>query len=1270
MATLNYLSKEKTGPHGKPRVYFTCHPSDFEGSFTKICNDIFRTHDCTIYYPDNLNLGANDPDHDIDLGSMNLFVIPVTNTLLSTPNRAMDEDFPFAKKMHIPILPILLENGLDELYSRPDRFGELQYLNPNSTDTTEIAYADKLKRYLESVLISDEMAARVRAAFDAYIFLSYRKKDRRYANELMRIIHSSPACRDIAIWFDEFLTPGESFKENIDQILSDSKLFTLLVTPHLLEEPDGKPNFVMGKEYPAAHDTGMEIVPAEMVYTDNSLLRKKFPDIPDCLDIHDESSRARLLDTISRYAKKENNLDQRHNFLIGLAYLSGIDVEVNRERALELITGAAKADLPEAMVRLISMYTDGDGVSPDQNEMLNWSMRLAEHYFVRIFDEHGKLSNTDNLCELFSHYRNTYWSAVIRFFLLKADECVDIDTIHRLYAQIITYEICEYTLLFDTCQEMTQHKNSVQTLLVRDILTKSANHTYPPYGPLFWYVPEYELYETALFALEKMVGEVHFAKALALVRDVCFLFGQKNSTDFVAGKVDGKSLYYAAHTDLSGVRKALCELFYLGSTDAEDGDDLYPRWFNVREAKSLALTGYGIFGRTERPFSDELNLYTHEMYSELDGEYIGLVSCPYDRHSTAKKLCEKPCVKLHGLMLSPTEDTFLDYIAFNRTAVSVFCIPENTTAVSEDFRLHMPLEQGVAWSKDGIVYFRDKVSLSHIDTIPAHMFQNCSMLTEVILSDEVREIGLKAFLNCTKLARIHLPATLSKIGPAAFDGCEQLTELTLPENLKKIEECTFYGCKNITDLPLPDGLTEIDNGAFFACSQLKTEIPAQVTKIGNAAFCGCSALDVLIIPYGITHIPAYAFSGCDGLTRISLPETLTRIEDHAFDWCENLTEIHLPDNVTYIGEWAFYYCSRLEKVTLSKQLTSIGANAFFLCQSLTELYIPDTVMEIGHRCFYQNRLKKVTLPGRFSNQLVEIRLIGDTEVEFYGEFPPNPEDPFACLAPSEEEETDTPIKIAEKTVTVPEGVTTIKDKEYSCDATLTEVCLPDSVTRIGEAAFEQCSQLKKVHLSEGLTEIGPDAFDFCFNLSDVSIPSTVSRIGHGAFRACGISSLTLNAQMTQIDPLSFYCCRNLREVVITCNVTQIGRAAFSMCEKLESITLPEGLVEIGKSAFDRCDSLTSITLPDSVVKIGEEAFCKCKNLTSITFPESVTTIDYSAFACCQSLTEIEIPATVRHIGDDAFACCENLKRVWISSNFKDDINRIFSDCELESVQFI
>jgi hypothetical protein len=192
-------------------------------------------------------------------------VVPVTFKLLTQPNRAMDVDIPYAMEKHIPILPLLMEPGIDAFYA--EKFGERQYLSPNSTDSTEVSYKEKLKKYLESVLVSGELAQRIRAAFDAYIFLSYRKKDRVHANELMRLIHSYPECRDIAIWFDEFLTPGESFRESIDKILGDCQLFTLLVTPNLLEEPEGKPNFVMAEEYPAARRLEKDILPAQGVLT-------------------------------------------------------------------------------------------------------------------------------------------------------------------------------------------------------------------------------------------------------------------------------------------------------------------------------------------------------------------------------------------------------------------------------------------------------------------------------------------------------------------------------------------------------------------------------------------------------------------------------------------------------------------------------------------------------------------------------------------------------------------------------------------------------------------------------------------------------------------------------------------------------------------------------------------------------------------------------------------------------------------------------------------
>ena len=149
----------------------------------------------------------------------------------------------------------------------------------NKAKKTAISYEEKLKKYLQSVLVSNELADRVRAAFDAYVFLSYRKKDRHHANELMRIIHNIPGCRDIAIWFDEFLSPGESFRSNIESAMTKSQLFTLLVTPNLLE--DG--NYVMLEEYPMAIKAKMSILAAEMEKTNIRDLQQRYIDLPNLL---------------------------------------------------------------------------------------------------------------------------------------------------------------------------------------------------------------------------------------------------------------------------------------------------------------------------------------------------------------------------------------------------------------------------------------------------------------------------------------------------------------------------------------------------------------------------------------------------------------------------------------------------------------------------------------------------------------------------------------------------------------------------------------------------------------------------------------------------------------------------------------------------------------------------------------------------------------------------------------------------------------------------
>ncbi len=368
---LSVKTRGGASPQGKPRVYFCCHPGDFAQYFDAISDEILAISSCAVYYyADDV---PPDEDYLADLSQMQLFVMPVTTKLLTQPNRAIECEFSYAIAHHIPVLPLMQESGLAELFNR--KCGDLQYLDKNERDATTIGYDVKLRKYLESVLIGDETASRVRAAFDAYIFLSYRKKDRKYAQELMRLIHANDFCRDIAIWYDEFLTPGENFNDAIRSAMEQSRLFALAVTPNLVNEE----NYVMTVEYPMAREAGKPILAAELVPTDRIELRGKYENIPDPVDARQTDGLADILgEHLKGIAMRENDADPQHNFFIGLAYLGGIDVEVDHARAVALITASAEAGLTEAMEKLADMYHTGEGVERNYHTEIMWLERLAD----------------------------------------------------------------------------------------------------------------------------------------------------------------------------------------------------------------------------------------------------------------------------------------------------------------------------------------------------------------------------------------------------------------------------------------------------------------------------------------------------------------------------------------------------------------------------------------------------------------------------------------------------------------------------------------------------------------------------------------------------------------------------------------------------------------------------------------------------------------------------------------------------------------------------
>ena len=391
MSKLDYHICSGTSAQGKQKIYFCCHPDDFDEYFKIICDDIFsKEENCAIYYESD-PLGSYDRDELLFLlGDMQLFVVPVTWRLLTEPNRAMELEIPFALGQirdkagsfrHIAVLPVIF--GADALRSKftaAKLFQGIQYLVRYSDDKTALTYDEKLGRYLNDVIICEEEAEKIRSEFRAAIFLSYRKIDRAYARKLMEDIHKNELCRDVSIWYDEYLVPGESWRKGIDTALSHSDLFVLNVTDKLQEAG----NFVFKEEYPDARDKLQK--PILSVITNDTAksfdletIKRMFPGIEKHLV--ESGDKAALhegliwgLTNKEEGAGKEELLepDNRsdHLYYIGLAYKNSVGLEANPEKAVELLEDAGKRGELRAFLKLGHIYEHGDGVKRDEKKAI------------------------------------------------------------------------------------------------------------------------------------------------------------------------------------------------------------------------------------------------------------------------------------------------------------------------------------------------------------------------------------------------------------------------------------------------------------------------------------------------------------------------------------------------------------------------------------------------------------------------------------------------------------------------------------------------------------------------------------------------------------------------------------------------------------------------------------------------------------------------------------------------------------------------------------
>ena len=385
---LSHFPKGKKITLSLPKIYLSYHPDDFE-AIELISNLVLSKIDAIVYYIDYTKY------KDIDFNELapliegsQLFIIFASKSYLTKPSFAFDKELPFIKSGSYPLLPLLESDDLNDIFN--DKFESTHYVSLEDSEINQ-----KIKSFLDNTIIDKEKTETIENDFKDLIFFSYRKIDKVIAKEFLKELHNHPELIDVGLWYDDFLVPGNNFDEDILKKIDKSNIFMMCVTPNLLVGD----NYVKTKEYPHATRKGheKEIVPVEVEKTDKNKFKEEYKKSPDPVNKNEVSS------YLKKFVSSSIRNDEEHLYLLGMAYLYGINVYRDPELGISLITKSADKDYLKANEELINIYRYGIGSKVDPTKMLYYAERVINILKNR---DDNTLDSAIDICAAIYKYAN------------------------------------------------------------------------------------------------------------------------------------------------------------------------------------------------------------------------------------------------------------------------------------------------------------------------------------------------------------------------------------------------------------------------------------------------------------------------------------------------------------------------------------------------------------------------------------------------------------------------------------------------------------------------------------------------------------------------------------------------------------------------------------------------------------------------------------------------------------------------------------------------
>ncbi len=314
----------------KPKVYICAHPQDLPIYKKMLTEQMQLLMWCDIYTDDELS--TDRFVHYWMLRDMRFFLVPVTRRLLSENNMAMRK-VRFAREHQIPVIPWLMEDGLEKLFAL--RCSGMPYLRRE----------EPLDTFVKEFRMDRKTVLRIRDAFDGVVYLDAQPCDSRFVRQMQCLIHRCACCDNLG--FSPYPQPQEG------------QIYMLVLTEQMLKNPE-----LALTHYETAKALNLPTIAVMMYELDPKRIQDAFPWVSQVIDPYDEGELEYVLMDALELAgiRYSSEMKPEQMYLLGLAFLNGVDMEMDRSRGIAYIRQAAYANWGEAKEKLTSLQHIGDGV--------------------------------------------------------------------------------------------------------------------------------------------------------------------------------------------------------------------------------------------------------------------------------------------------------------------------------------------------------------------------------------------------------------------------------------------------------------------------------------------------------------------------------------------------------------------------------------------------------------------------------------------------------------------------------------------------------------------------------------------------------------------------------------------------------------------------------------------------------------------------------------------------------------------------------------------